>query len=164
MPNVSSSLNESNQNSGDSNDKNSVPLNMLGKMAPFWTPDSEAMNCLHCNLKFTVVKRRHHCRACGLVLCSKCCYLKYKLEYMDNQEARVCTKCYEVLSGQSSEGQTSPSGSQRPLNPANPMDYCSTVPPLQQVGNLPVTPPSVMVPVGVLKRKGKRNNVMLRKC
>lgn len=39
----------------------------LGKQAPLWIPDSEAMNCMHCDMKFTVIKRRHHCRACGLV-------------------------------------------------------------------------------------------------
>lgn len=41
-------------------------------------------------------------------------------------------------------------------NPNNPMEYCSTVPPLQQVvdsKNQPV--PSVLVPVSVLKREGK---------
>lgn len=40
-------------------------------------------------------------------------------------------------------------------NPNNPMEYCSTVPPLQQVTdskNQPV--PSVLVPVSVLKREG----------
>lgn len=39
----------------------------LGKQAPLWIPDSEATNCMHCDMKFTVIKRRHHCRACGLV-------------------------------------------------------------------------------------------------
>lgn len=97
--------------------------------------------------------------------------MKYKLSYMDNAEARVCTKCYEILSREMEgcEGQQASSGSEgsaesqgaspvapqsRPLNPGNPMEYCSVVPPHQQVGSLPVTPPSVMVPVGVLKRKG----------
>lgn len=39
----------------------------LGKEAPLWIPDSEAISCLHCDMKFTMIKRRHHCRACGLV-------------------------------------------------------------------------------------------------
>lgn len=39
----------------------------LGKAAPLWIPDSEAISCLHCDMKFTMLKRRHHCRACGLV-------------------------------------------------------------------------------------------------
>lgn len=39
----------------------------LGKQAPLWIPDSEATCCMHCDMRFTVIKRRHHCRACGLV-------------------------------------------------------------------------------------------------
>lgn len=49
-------------------------------------------------------------------------------------------------------------------NPNNPMEYCSTVPPLQQVTdsrNQPV--PSVLVPVSVLKREGnKLFNIILK--
>ena len=41
-------------------------------------------------------------------------------------------------------------------NPANPMEYCSTIPPHQQVAAQgsagAASPPSVIVPVGVLKR------------
>ena len=34
----------------------------LGKVKPFWIPDDDAQNCLHCDAKFTFIKRRHHCR------------------------------------------------------------------------------------------------------
>ena len=36
---------------------------MLGKVSPFWIPDSDATACMNCEARFTVVKRRHHCRA-----------------------------------------------------------------------------------------------------
>lgn len=42
-------------------------------------------------------------------------------------------------------------------NPNNPAEYCSTIPPLQQAeasGVLSSPPPTVMVPVGVLKQSG----------
>lgn len=42
----------------------------------------------------------------------------------------------------------------RSPNPNNPMEYCSTVSPLQQV-SADQRPPSVMVPVGVLKDRNK---------
>ncbi|XP_009083110.1 PREDICTED: zinc finger FYVE domain-containing protein 16-like, partial [Acanthisitta chloris] len=32
---------------------------------PLWVPDSEAPNCMSCQVRFTFTKRRHHCRACG---------------------------------------------------------------------------------------------------
>ncbi|XP_033175827.1 zinc finger FYVE domain-containing protein 16 isoform X5 [Bombus impatiens] len=149
---------------------NSLPESgsVLGKQPPFWVPDSDAPSCMLCDVKFTVIKRRHHCRACGKVLCNKCCNMKYKLEYQGNIDSRVCVSCYQLLTkaeteqgmGEWSSGYStcmnnndinSPQG--RQPNPNNPMEYCSTIPPLQQLaGGLP-PPPTVMVPVGVLKRE-----------
>ncbi|PKU36545.1 zinc finger fyve hypothetical protein [Limosa lapponica baueri] len=37
----------------------------LSRKQPLWVPDSEAPNCMNCQVKFTFTKRRHHCRACG---------------------------------------------------------------------------------------------------
>lgn len=50
-----------------------------------------------------------------------------------------------------------PSPMTRSPNPNNPMEYCSVIPPHQQVGSSSSTPISVMVPVGILKRGGKLN-------
>lgn len=75
---------------GDSN-------NLVGHVAPFWIPDENAPNCLECCLKFTVIRRRHHCRACGRVLCAQCCHFKAPLPYMDYKEARVCGPCLQIL-------------------------------------------------------------------
>ncbi|XP_014616566.1 PREDICTED: zinc finger FYVE domain-containing protein 9 isoform X1 [Polistes canadensis] len=145
-------------------------IKILGKQPPFWIPDSDASSCMLCDLKFTVLKRRHHCRACGKVLCNKCCNMKYRLEYQGNIYSRVCVACYQLLMKAENQHETSnwptncvnygnnsdvnsPQG--RPPNPNNPMEYCSTIPPLQQLaGGLPPPPPTVMVPVGVLKREG----------
>ena len=49
------------------------------------------------------------------------------------------------------------SASSQSPNPNNPAEYCSTIPPLQQAqasGALNSPPPTVMVPVGVLKHPG----------
>jgi len=139
---------------------------MLGKVAPFWVPDSEASNCMICDAKFNLVKRRHHCRGCGHVLCSVCCSEKFALNYMEGKEGRVCKPCKNILErlakAESSTDQSSTSDllQQRP-NPANPMEYCSTVPPYQQVadqGGASSSTPSVMVPVGVLKKPDASNS------
>lgn len=54
--------------SPDVSDSSSMEFGiMLGKQPPFWVPDSEAPNCMMCDMRFTVIKRRHHCRACGKV-------------------------------------------------------------------------------------------------
>lgn len=136
---------------------------LLGKRAPLWIPDADTISCMHCDTKFTVIKRRHHCRACGLVLCSKCCGLKYRLDYLDC-EARVCNKCYDVLNHRDANGggesiaPSSPSAQRvSSPNPNNPAEYCSTVPPHMQQTSSDV-PKMVMVPVGVLKRKGSNKS------
>lgn len=126
----------------------------LGKIPPFWVPDSEAPCCMQCQVRFHLLKRRHHCRSCGQVLCSKCCGLKARIEYLDFTEARVCQPCFTILDS-SNSGEAHNSLGRQP-NPNNPMEYCSTIPPLQQAaGSLRQPPPTVMVPVGVLKREGR---------
>ncbi|GFO37158.1 Zinc finger fyve domain-containing protein 9 [Plakobranchus ocellatus] len=122
----------------------------LGYEPPFWIPDSEAPSCMMCQAKFTMWKRRHHCRACGKVLCSTCCSQRALLPYLDNKEARVCLECHTVLVCELRAGP----GSNSP-NPNNPTEYCSKVPPSQQAsGN--ANPPVVMVPTGVLKTSGSQ--------
>ena len=70
---------------------------MLGKVSPFWIPDTEAASCMICDTKFTIVKRRHHCRACGKVMCASCCSEKVSLLYLDGKEGRTCTPCKGIL-------------------------------------------------------------------
>ncbi|XP_071117294.1 zinc finger FYVE domain-containing protein 16-like isoform X1 [Haliotis cracherodii] len=125
----------------------------LGRVAPTWVPDHEAPNCMQCLSKFTFTKRRHHCRACGKVFCSTCCSQKSALAYMDLKEARVCQQCHQLL--QSADWSPTGGSSRRSPNPNNPSEYCSTIPPQQQA-NARAPLPTVLVPVGVLKREGSQ--------
>lgn len=36
-------------------------------------PDSKSKECYDCSLKFSTFRRKHHCRLCGQIFCSKCC-------------------------------------------------------------------------------------------
>ncbi|XP_038147868.1 zinc finger FYVE domain-containing protein 9 isoform X2 [Cyprinodon tularosa] len=133
----------------------------LGEVAPVWVPDSQAPVCMKCDVKFTFTKRRHHCRACGKVFCAACCSLKCKLVYMDRKEARVCVTCHSALTSVQSAETIATAVNQSP-NPNNPAEYCSTIPPLQQAqasGALSSPPPTVMVPVGVLKQPGNEGSL-----
>jgi rRNA maturation endonuclease Nob1 len=38
---------------------------MIGDQAPINVPDERVTMCQACNTEFTLVHRRHHCRACG---------------------------------------------------------------------------------------------------
>jgi hypothetical protein len=39
-----------------------------------WMRDADAPRCLSCDKRFFFpFRRRHHCRSCGLIFCSRCC-------------------------------------------------------------------------------------------
>ena len=42
--------------------------------------------------------RKHHCRACGRLLCSNCSSLKAPLEYLGGCQGRVCRVCQDRIS------------------------------------------------------------------
>ena len=69
----------------------------MGMAPPIWVPDRRVTMCQKCTIEFTVLVRRHHCRACGQVVCSTCSGNKAPLKYMDFDAARVCDTCYEAL-------------------------------------------------------------------
>ncbi|XP_019737327.1 FYVE, RhoGEF and PH domain-containing protein 6-like [Hippocampus comes] len=77
----------------------------LGAKAPIWIPDPRATMCMICTCEFTLTWRRHHCRACGKVVCQSCSSNKRSLEYLKNQLARVCDQCYLVLREQEHQSQ-----------------------------------------------------------
>jgi len=53
--------------------------------------------CQSCAIDFGVLVRRHHCRACGKVVCATCSGNRAPLRYRDFESARVCDECYEFL-------------------------------------------------------------------
>ncbi|XP_008281460.1 FYVE, RhoGEF and PH domain-containing protein 6-like isoform X2 [Stegastes partitus] len=75
----------------------------LGSKAPIWIPDPRTSMCMICTCEFTLTWRRHHCRACGKVVCQSCSSNKHCLEYLKNQLARVCDQCFLVLQQEKSE-------------------------------------------------------------
>ncbi|XP_047452187.1 FYVE, RhoGEF and PH domain-containing protein 4a isoform X2 [Mugil cephalus] len=76
----------------------------LGKRAPRWIRDNEVTMCMKCQESFNALtRRRHHCRACGYVVCWKCSDNKAALEYDGNKMNKVCKDCFSILTG---EGKT----------------------------------------------------------
>ena len=39
----------------------------------YWMPDSNCRQCYECGDRFNTFRRRHHCRICGQIFCSRCC-------------------------------------------------------------------------------------------
>jgi len=62
-----------------------------------WESDEKVSKCRNCGVEFSIIKRRHHCRACGKIFCGDCsnkqglCGKESKLL----EPVRMCDNCYE---------------------------------------------------------------------
>jgi hypothetical protein len=78
-----------------------------------WVQDKKtATNCADCAKKFTMCRRRHHCRACGKIFCHACCCQWVDVHWSHYREGqqkkkRVCTDCFKKPQSEwASAGQT----------------------------------------------------------
>ncbi|XP_063267257.1 FYVE, RhoGEF and PH domain-containing protein 5 isoform X2 [Prinia subflava] len=69
----------------------------LGERPPTLVPVSHVMMCMNCGCDFTLTLRRHHCHACGKIVCRNCSRNKYPMRYLKDQAAKVCDSCYVEL-------------------------------------------------------------------
>uniref|UniRef100_A0A1X7T846 FYVE, RhoGEF and PH domain-containing protein 6 n=1 Tax=Amphimedon queenslandica TaxID=400682 RepID=A0A1X7T846_AMPQE len=98
----------------------------FGSFAPILVPDQSVSMCQICSEEFTFIFRRHHCRACGRVVCGNCSPFKAYLAYM-NKEERICSVCnHHQIRQHSSQGRgdeidgdvQSPAELSRPIIPS----------------------------------------------
>lgn len=68
-------------------------------IGPRWVPDLEAKSCYKCGTTFDWARRRHHCRHCGKIMCSKCSagLLLLPIEFGASDPQRVCLPCGDIL-------------------------------------------------------------------
>lgn len=63
-----------------------------------WQSDDSAVSCTLCRVSFGLLTRRHHCRFCGQVFCSKC---SDKTERgASGEKQRICDSCFLQKRGQ----------------------------------------------------------------
>ncbi|KAJ1925484.1 hypothetical protein IWQ60_004533 [Tieghemiomyces parasiticus] len=70
--------------------------------APVWVPDEQAVRCLICYEEFNLFRRKHHCRACGHVVCHYCSTKTIVIPgswEAEDKEARACDQCVALLFG-----------------------------------------------------------------
>ncbi|RIA96501.1 hypothetical protein C1645_384598 [Glomus cerebriforme] len=68
--------------------------------APVWIPDSKADRCMNCSEEFTIFRRKHHCRACGKVVCHACSTRNFVIpgtSEREDQLARACDPCFFTM-------------------------------------------------------------------
>lgn len=58
-----------------------------------WVMDFESPSCMICNKDFSMLRRRHHCRACGFLICSDCSSNTMPVTGLRGQQ-RVCDSCF----------------------------------------------------------------------
>ena len=67
-----------------------------------WVPDESSTCCSICKSTFTTVRRRHHCRSCGALICSGCIFGKMAVEHMNyHKPVIVCSLCAARLKEES---------------------------------------------------------------
>ncbi|KAK6321554.1 hypothetical protein J4Q44_G00085300 [Coregonus suidteri] len=95
----------------------------LGEAAPVLVPVTHVMMCMSCTSDFSLTLRRHHCNACGKVVCRACSRNRYPLKYLKDRMAKVCDHCYTELrkrggsiSGACGNSSPCPQRASRPLS------------------------------------------------
>ncbi|XP_063797306.1 FYVE, RhoGEF and PH domain-containing protein 5 isoform X2 [Pseudophryne corroboree] len=69
----------------------------LGERPPSVAHTSHAVMCMNCGSDFTLTLRRHHCHACGKIVCRSCSRNKYPLKYLKDRPSKVCNGCFAEL-------------------------------------------------------------------
>lgn len=63
-----------------------------------WMPDSTSIECYDCSAKFSTFRRKHHCRLCGQIFCTKCCNQVVPGKIINcTGDLKVCTYCSKVV-------------------------------------------------------------------
>lgn len=66
-----------------------------------WVTDDKAEICFKCHQHFSFTVRKHHCRECGRVFCSKCSSKTIALPHRGFSEpVKVCDACYDKIKKQ----------------------------------------------------------------
>ena len=75
----------------------------VGRSAPVWVPDTASSTCQECRVRFSFVVRKHHCRACGRLLCARCSQHQAALQYLGGTLGRVCQPCHREIQNNKSK-------------------------------------------------------------
>ena len=64
---------------------------------PLWD-DTASLFCKICAREFNLFRRQHHCRNCGIAVCSTHCNRKVELKDLGySKTQRVCSACFQSL-------------------------------------------------------------------
>lgn len=69
-----------------------------GLSRKYWMADDTAKECRDCLMPFTSLRRKHHCRICGQIFCSRCASnLVPGARWGQKHAIRMCDQCHTML-------------------------------------------------------------------
>lgn len=85
---------------------------LMIQQQPLWVRNTDRMSCNSCDMKFSLSRRRHHCRLCGDICCSECCpKVVVDLPDAGATHVRICVLCMKRRQSREANGSTSSSSS-----------------------------------------------------
>ncbi|RYH11466.1 hypothetical protein EON65_38755 [archaeon] len=70
-----------------------VSITHHDKQTVGWVINEDVRNCMECAAQFGLLKRQHHCRQCGNIICHKCCRMTTLQVMQHLGSVRVCKSC-----------------------------------------------------------------------
>lgn len=84
--------------SGDGTKAPVVPMKRWNPDRSMWHLDDNVSKCMIAGEEFGTFRRRHHCRACGKVVCDNCSRKRIVIPDSDNDlPDRVCDECHPLI-------------------------------------------------------------------
>ncbi|KAI8336116.1 hypothetical protein BC941DRAFT_398005 [Chlamydoabsidia padenii] len=133
----------------------------------FWMPDEQCKECYKCRKQFTMFRRKHHCRFCGQIFCSKCAshIIPGKI-YSQKGQVRICNFCYteqhsgnvrDISNNTTSRVVPSPSSNYETHdtstdNIGNPISSDTSYQPVIPSQNPPLAAPMMQIPTTAVKK------------
>lgn len=74
-----------------------------GALKSSWVPNQESDTCQRCYKGFSFLARRHHCRACGALVCKECSASRV-FDRTKGTRVRVCAECFTSLQERAETG------------------------------------------------------------
>ncbi|KAE8897605.1 hypothetical protein PF005_g22247 [Phytophthora fragariae] len=83
-----------------------ISKELTKRRVPTWVNDKDRACCHLCLKTFTNTRRKHHCRACGEIICRACSvYKSVDLQSVGLTTLRVCKACMDGTSSTAADGE-----------------------------------------------------------
>lgn len=82
----------------DLNSEDQINQESDGEQRECWVPNKNVAVCTNCELKFSLFKRKHHCRCCGQIFCEQCTSVLKIIPVINRfRPVRCCLECSRMI-------------------------------------------------------------------